>query len=272
MRLLDRYRGFALDLDGTVYLGDRLLPGAREAIEAIKSQGGAIVYLTNKPLDPSASYAGKLTSLGLPTTSGEVVSSLDALVAYMSSSHPGASVLCISEPLVAESLEHAGMTVLGLGEAESADVVAVSFDRTFDYPKLHAAYRAVRAGATIVATNPDPYGPTPDGGLPDCAAMLAAIEACTGATAEAIVGKPSTQMARAMLDRLDLPADQVLLVGDRLETDVRMAVDSGVDVALVTSGVANRVEAVGSEHPPTYVLDGLGDLLSVEDLRVENGS
>ena len=88
--------------------------------------------------------------------------------------------------------------------------MVVSFDRTFDYEKLNAAFRAVRYhGAAIVATNPDPYCPTPEGGLPDCAAMLAAIEACTGARAEAVVGKPSVHMARALLDRLGLPPEDV---------------------------------------------------------------
>jgi NagD protein len=260
--LVSRYRGFVLDLDGTVYLGDRLLPGARETVEALRDAGASILYMTNKPLDPSADYAEKLTGLGLPTAPCEVVSSLDALVGYLTATHPGARALCVSEPLVAETLTGVGLTVVGYDEAETADVVVVSFDRTFDYAKLHAAFRAVNAGAVIVATNPDRYCPTPDGGLPDCAAMLAAIEACTGAHAEAVVGKPSPQMVAAMLDRLGLPADQVLIVGDRLETDVRMAREAGVDVALVASGATTREAAMAADPRPTYVLDGLGDLMT----------
>lgn len=270
MSLVDRYRGFVLDLDGTVYLGDHLLPGAKTAVEAIREAGRPTLFMTNKPLEPSAAYAEKLTLLGLPTDPADVVSSLDALVGYMTLTHPGARVLCVTEPLVAETLTGAGMKVVGLDEAESADVVAVSFDRTFDYAKLHAAFRAVGEGAVIVATNPDPYCPTPEGGLPDCAAMLAAIEACTGAGAEAVVGKPSPQMVATMLDRLGLPPDEVLIVGDRLETDVRMARAAGVDVALVVSGVATRSEAMAADPAPTYVLEGLGDLTSVEHLPEES--
>jgi NagD protein len=268
--LVDRYRGFVLDLDGTVYLGDSLLPGARRAVEAVREAGASILFMTNKPLEPSSAYAEKLTRLGLPTEPGEVISSLDSLVGYLGATHPRTRVLCVSEPLVAETLAGAGMTVVGLDEAESAEVVVVSFDRTFDYPKLHAAFRAVGAGAVIVASNPDRYCPTPEGGLPDCAAMLAAIEACTGAVAEAVLGKPSPQMVAAMLDRLGLPTEQVLIVGDRLETDVRMARESGVDVALVVSGVTTRDQALTADPAPTYVFDGLGDLTSAEYVPYES--
>ena len=270
MSLVSRYRGFVLDLDGTVYLGDRLLPGARRTVEAIRADGRSILYMTNKPLDPSATYAEKLTHLGLPTAPEEVISSLDALVGYLIATHPGARVLCVSEPLVAETLTEAGLTVVGRDEAESAEVVVVSFDRTFDYAKLHAAFRAVGAGAVIVATNPDRFCPTPEGGLPDCAAMLAAVEACTGVSAEAVVGKPSPQMVAAMLDRLAMPTEDVLIVGDRLETDVRMAREAGVDVALVISGATTRTAAATSDLIPTYVLEGLGDLMSAEFVPYES--
>ena len=122
------------------------------------------------------------------------MTAVDALVRYLHAHHAGRAVLLIAEEPVTARLRDEGFPIAG---PEDADVVVVSFDRTFDYAKLHAAYRAVRErGAAIVATNPDPYCPTPDGGLPDCAAMLAALEACTGARAEAIVGKPSRAHGR----------------------------------------------------------------------------
>jgi HAD superfamily hydrolase (TIGR01450 family) len=260
--LLDRYRGFVFDLDGTVYLGDELLPGARGAIETIRAANRAILYVTNKPLDPPSAYAAKLTRLGVPTAADEVISSLDALLAYLLEFHPQANVLCISEPLLATTLAEHGFGLVTPDEAERADIVAVSFDRTFDYVKLHAAFRAVAAGAEIVATNPDRYCPTPEGGLPDCAAMLAAIEACTGRQAAAVVGKPSAAMAQSILARLGLAAADILMVGDRLETDVAMARNAGIDAALVLSGATSREAALRAEPAPTYVLDGLEDLVA----------
>lgn len=260
MTLTTRYRGFVLDLDGTVYLGEELLPGSRETISALRDAGAGLLYLTNKPLESGASYADKLTALGLPTDPNEIVTSLDALVGYMTDHHPGAPVLCVSEPLVATTMAAAGFEIVDLDRAEKASAVVVAFDRTFDYPKLHAAFKAVRNGAVIVATNPDRFCPTPDGGLPDCAAMLAAVEACTGEKAEAVVGKPSAQMMETILRRLHLPPHEVLMVGDRLETDVAMARRAGVDAALTLSGATTAQEAARADPPPTFVLNNLGDL------------
>ena len=263
MSLIDCYEGFIFDLDGTVYLGEELLPGAVEVVEAIRRADRQIIYLTNKPLEPSAAYAAKLTRLGLPTPEGDVVSSLDSLVQYMIRMHPSAPTLCVSEPLVAETLEKSGFPVVSVDNPEEAAVVVVSFDRTFDYRKLHAAFRAVRAGAVIVATNPDPYCPTPDGGLPDCAAMLAAVEACTGEISEAIVGKPSDHMAAALLTRLGLSPERVLLVGDRAQTDVAMAHSAGMDSCLVLTGATGREAALLANPPPTYLANEIGSLLSM---------
>lgn len=263
MSLIDHYNGFVFDLDGTVYMGDELLPGALATVEEVRRAGRRILYLTNKPLEPSAAYAAKLTRLGLPTAADEVVSSLDALVGFLTLRYAGAPVLCISEPLVSDTLRAAGFRIVPIGKAELAAVVVVSFDRTFDYAKLYAAYRAVRAGAVIIATNPDRYCPTPDGGLPDCAAMLAAVEACTGATAEAVVGKPSSQMAHTLLDRIGTPAELVLLVGDRAETDVAMARRAGMHAALVLTGATTRVEALAANPAPTYLMESIGDLLTL---------
>jgi HAD superfamily hydrolase (TIGR01450 family) len=261
VNILDTYQGFVFDLDGTVYLGDYLLPGARDLISRMRDSGAPVLYLTNKPLESSSAYAEKLTRLGLPTSGDEVLSSLDAMVSYLHEAHPRATILPVSEPLLAKTLARHGFTVLEPAEAEHANVVAVSFDRTFDYAKLWAAFRAVNHGAVIVATNPDRYCPTPDGGLPDCAAMLAAIEACTGARAEAVVGKPSPHMAASILERLDLSADQVLMFGDRLETDILMARNAGMAGALVLSGVTDHAMARKADPAPTYVLNGLADLL-----------
>ena len=261
MRLVDRYAGFVFDLDGTVYLDDVVLPGAAEALAAVQELGAPHVFLTNKPLERSAFYAGLLRRLGISAADNQVVSSLDALVLYLGVSESGARILCVSEPLVIEVLREAGFVVVPHSEAESAEVVVVSFDRTFDYAKLHAAYKAVNAGARIIATNPDRFCPSADGGLPDCAAMLAAVEACTGVTAEAIVGKPSRHMAAAVLDRLGLPAERVLVVGDRLATDIAMAAAAGMASALVLSGDSQVDDLAASKFKPGFLLDTIGGLL-----------
>ena len=259
MRAPERlFDGYLFDLDGTVYLGDELLPEAKETLGELKARSN-VVYLTNKPLETPADYAAKLTRLGVETRPEEVISSTDALLLYLGRHAPKARLFVVGEPPLIQLLSLAGYEVAQ--EAGVVDVVIVSFDRTFDYRKLKISFDAVRGGARIVATNPDAYCPTPDGGLPDCAAMLAAIEASTGAHAEAIVGKPSPHMAAALLERLGVPARDTLLVGDRLTTDVRMANEAGMASALILTGATGLEEVLGSPDRPDYVIEHLGDLL-----------
>jgi HAD superfamily hydrolase (TIGR01450 family) len=255
-----RFAGYAFDLDGTVYLGETLLPRAAETIEEIRAGGGRVVFVTNKPLQSAAEYAAKLTDLGIAATTADVVTALDSLLLYLGERHPRARLLAVAEPLVEATLSEAGHTVVG--DPAEAEVVVVSFDRTFDYAKLEAAYRAVRHhGAAIIATNPDPFCPTPEGGLPDCAAMLAAIEACTGARAEAVLGKPSEEMGRALLERLGTAPADAALVGDRISTDIAMGQRVGMAGVLVLSGATDAAALAASEVRPSYVVEGIHQLL-----------
>lgn len=261
------FGGYVFDLDGTLYLGDGLLPGAADTLAAIRDHGSRVAFLTNKPLDTPATYAAKLTSLGIRAEAADVVTSTDALLRYLAGHAAGATILPVAEPLVVELLRGAGFAIADPGHPEDADVVVVSWDRTFDYDKLVAAFRAVRAGARIVATNPDPFCPTPDGDLPDCAAMLAAIEASTGAIAEAVVGKPSRHMAETLLDRIALAPSDTVLVGDRLGTDIRMANEAGMASALVLTGVTTPASLAATAFVPDYVLDGVSQILPPDRLE-----
>lgn len=259
MSLPPQFAAYAFDLDGTICLGDELLPGAAETIAALRDSGARVVFVTNKPLNSSSDYAEKLTALGIPATRDDIVTAIDALVDYLSAHHGGRRLLLVAEPLLYEELAAAGFDITD--DPERTDVVVVSFDRTFAYDKLLAAFRAVHDhGATIVATNPDAYCPTPDGGLPDCAAMLAAIEACTGARAEAIVGKPSRYMASALLERLGADPEQLAVVGDRLTTDVAMGQRVGAKGILVLTGATTAAAATESPISADYVIDSLDQL------------
>jgi HAD superfamily hydrolase (TIGR01450 family) len=254
------FDGYAFDLDGTVYLGDDALPGAVDAIARLRASGKPVVFVTNKPLETAAEYAEKLTKLGIASSETDVVTAVDSLVSYLRKYHAAAELLTVAEHSLQEVLVGAGFSLTT--DPAKAEVVVVSFDRTFDYQKLDAAYRAVKLhGAVIVATNPDPYCPTPDGGLPDCAAMLAAIEACTGARAEAVLGKPSHYMVDTVLERLGVPAGQTAMVGDRLLTDMMMAEQTGMVGVLVLSGATTARDVELSPVQPRYVIDDLSQLL-----------
>ncbi len=256
------YRGYVLDLDGTVYLGETALPGAVEALAAIRAAGSRVVFLSNKPLEPADAYAAALRSMGIAADRREVITSLDALVAYLGDHPERSAILPISEPLIEAVLVDAGHVVSH--DPRVADVVVVSWDRTFTYEKLERAFRAVRNGARIVATNPDPFCPTPDGGLPDCAALLAALEVSTGSRAEAVVGKPSRHMSAVALERIGVPAADVVMVGDRLLTDVAMARDAGMVAALVLTGATTDADLAAAAVQPDLVLADLGELIPSE--------
>jgi HAD superfamily hydrolase (TIGR01450 family) len=254
------FSGYVIDLDGTVYLGDEALPGAVETLARIRAAGARVVFLTNNPLRSAASYADMLSGLGVQAAEREIVTPLSVLTGYLRQRYPGAAALTIAEPLVDLTLTAAGIAVTT--EPSEADVVVLSFDRTFDYAKLLRAFRAVRRhGAVIVATNPDPFCPTPDGGLPDCGAVLAAVEACTGTQAAAVLGKPGKEMAAEVRTRLGVPASDAAMVGDRLLTDVAMSRALGMTSILVLSGATGPGDLTTAAPRPDYVIDGLGDLL-----------
>jgi HAD superfamily hydrolase (TIGR01450 family) len=266
------FDGYAFDLDGTVYLGDAALPGAVETIGRIRQAGRPVVFVTNNTLHTAEDYAGKLQGLGVQATSADIVTATDALVSYLKTASPHGPLLVLGETPLLCTLSAAGFALTT--DAAVADVVVVSFDRTFDYAKLLAAYRAVRLhGARLVATNPDPYCPTPDGGLPDCAAMLAAVQACTGSVAEAVVGKPSLHMAAALLDRLGVAAAGAVMVGDRLSADMVMARNVGMTGVLVLTGATSPTDLAAAEPSrlPDYVIETLPELLLGVPIRPSSG-
>ncbi|MBN1977425.1 MAG: HAD-IIA family hydrolase [Anaerolineae bacterium] len=260
MAIIDRtFSGYVFDLDGTVYLGDALLPGAKHAVETLRALGSRVVFLSNKPLETRADYAAKLTRLGIPTSPDEVINSSWVMARWLAREAPGAALFVIGEQPLLDELREAGFRLTE--EPEEIAFVVASFDRTFEYHKLQVAFDAIRAGARFVATNADRYCPIPGGGLPDAAAAIGAIEGCTGVKVEVVVGKPSPITVRAILERLQLPASDCIIIGDRLETDVFMGLEAGMATAVVLTGVTTPELLAASEIQPDYVLSRLDELL-----------
>ncbi|MFQ5828556.1 MAG: HAD-IIA family hydrolase [Candidatus Methylomirabilia bacterium] len=252
------YSGWLFDLDGTVYRGEELIPGAQEVIRALRESGRRVVFLSNKPIQTREEYAKKLTRLGIPTEPGHVVNSSLVLARYLARHDPGASCFVIGElPLIAELRAH------GLHVREAPDVgwVVIAFDRTFTYAKLNTALQAVRRGARLIATNPDRTCPTESGEIPDCAGMMAAVEAVTGAEVEVVAGKPSPLILEAALEVLALPAVACVIVGDRIETDIAMGRALGVGTILVLSGVTRPEDSRVGELPQDHVLRSVREIL-----------
>lgn len=254
------HRGWLFDLDGTVYRGEALIPGADATIAALRAAGRRVVFLSNKPLQTRADYARKLTKLGIPTAADEVLNSSIVLARHLAVLDPGAPVFVIGEPpMIAELAAH-GFEVRS---DHRVRWVVIAFDRTFDYAKLDTALQAVRrSNARLIATNPDRTCPTEDGEIPDCAGMIAAVEAVTGREVEAIVGKPSPIILEVALAALGVTAADAVMVGDRIETDIVMGKRLGLGTVLVLSGITAAGDARIGEVGPDLVLPSIRELLT----------
>src|SRR5437764_6851674 len=203
-------RGWLFDLDGTIYLGPHLIPGADATIAALRAAGRRIVFLSNKPLETRADYARKLTALGIPAAADDVLNSSLVLARHLATLDRGAPVFVIGEPPLIDELRAHGFEVR---PDHHVRWVVIAFDRTFDYAKLNTALQAVRQGARLLATNPDRTCPTEAGEIPDCAGMTAAVEAVTGRAVEVVVGKPSPIILEVALERLGVEARECVIVG-----------------------------------------------------------
>jgi arabinose operon protein AraL len=252
------HRGWLFDLDGTVYVGEALVPGAAETVAALRGDGRRVAFLSNKPLQTRADYAAKLTRLGVPAVGEDVINSSLVLVRHLATLDAGAPVFVIGEPpLVAELAAH-GFEVRS---DHRVRWVVIAFDRTFDYAKLNMALQAVRHGARLIATNPDRTCPVEGGEIPDCAGMTAAVEAVTGKTVEVVVGKPSPIILEVALERLGVPRRDAVIVGDRIETDIVMGKRLGLATVLVLSGVTRADDPRVAEIAPDLVLPSIRDLM-----------
>ena len=145
-------------------------------------------------------------------------------------------------------------------EPKEIEYVVVAFDRTFDYRKLNIAFQAIKLGAHFVATNPDRTCPVEGGEIPDCAGMIAAIEAVTGKKVEIIVGKPSPIMIQAALEVMGLKPGDCILIGDRLETDIKMGKESGIATGIVLTGVTDEKTLKETSIPPDFVFQTISDV------------
>jgi len=253
------FSGYIFDLDGTIYRGEKLIPGAGETIERLKSLSKKIVYLSNKPLQTREDYASKLTRLGIPTQPDEVINSSLVMARWLSTEKPGATIYVIGEIPLVEELVRAGFRISE--KAGEIQYVIASFDRTFDYRKLNIALQALKKGAHFVATNPDRTCPVEGGEIPDCAAVIGAVEGTTGKKVEAVVGKPSDIMIRVAVDDMGLRPQDCVLVGDRLETDMVMGKKAGMATALVLTGVTNLEMVRRSDIRPDYVWESVAEII-----------
>lgn len=254
------YAAAILDLDGTVYRGDALLPGAAGSVELLRDRGLEVLFVTNKAIERRDDYSEKLTRLGVPTSREEVINSGWVTAEYVAERHPGVRAYVLGEDPLIEEFDRVDVPVV---REEPGDLLVASMDRGFTYRKLELAMLTLDGGAPFVATNPDRTCPTEDGAIPDAAGMIGAVEGVTGRTVDAMLGKPSSRMVETALDSLSVDPADCLMIGDRLETDIRMGNRAGMTTVLVLTGVTDRSTLADADVSPDHVLESIAEIETV---------
>jgi glycerol 3-phosphatase-2 len=256
----DEFDGFLVDLDGVVWVGRELVPGSVEALRALNEAGKEIVFVTNNPARPPATYAERLRGAGVAAADDRVVTAGVATARLtVERVGAGAGAFVIGAPAFHETCAEAGLELLDGEGAHSAAAVVVSGHRCFGYEELLTATLALQGGAQLFATSRDPTLPMPGGDWPGTGSILAAVETASDAQAE-IGGKPERHLfdqARALIGN----AERVAMVGDRIASDIEGGRRAGLATILVLSGASSREEAGAVDPPPDLIIDDLAGLL-----------
>lgn len=241
------------DLDGTLYVGRTPIPGAAEKVRELQERGLKVLALTNAATTSRERVSKRLGEMGFALGKGCIYTSAYVLACYIREKLPGKKVLIVGEAGMGEELEETGVEVVESG----GDIVAAGLDRKFDYARLSIALSELERGAEFLATNADATYPTERGNLPGAGSIVAAIEAASKRKA-LIVGKPNPYTLELIMREQGLESAEILMVGDRIETDIRFAKDCGMKSALVLSGASGKKDA--GEIVPDYIFDSVAGL------------
>ena len=259
----ERIKVFALDMDGTVYLDENWIDGAREFLERIWESGRDYVFLTNNSSKDPQTYVAKLGRMGLFVDQDRIVTSGQATIWYLKREYPGKKVFLLGNDLLKHEFEEEGIELT----EEGAEVAVLGFDTSVDYRKLCIMCDLVRSGLPYIATHPDFNCPTATGFIPDAGALAELIHASAFRYPDRVIGKPNTDISDYLIDRLkkrlgrEVERDEIAMVGDRLYTDIAAGVNAGLHTILVLSGEATLKDAEASEVRPELIYDSVDGLL-----------
>jgi 4-nitrophenyl phosphatase len=255
--ILTNIKGLILDMDGVLWRANQPIGSTPAIFERIRMLGLKVVLATNNATRSVPQYLERMRSLGVELETWQIVNSAQATARYLKTRFPqGGGVYIIGEGGLISTLMEAGFSLI----EQDPLAVVVAMDRGLTYDKLRIAAKGIRSGALFIATNTDPTFPTPEGLVPGAGAIVAAVETATNIQAM-IIGKPSPAMYHLALERLALPADKVLAVGDRLTTDIDGGQAAGCPTALVLSGVTGLAEVEAWSHPPDIIAQDLTEIL-----------
>ena len=253
---------FLFDLDGTIYLGNELIDGARELLSLLKKQGKSYCFLTNNSSKSPGAYLDKLSGFGITVNPENLVTSTDVLIYYLNRAMPRASLYPVGTKALEEELRKAGFNLVHeYRDDPLVDSVVVGFDTTLHYQKLFEATRYIRKGVPYIATHPDLNCPLEEGvQMPDCGAIIAFIEASTGIAPAEIAGKPNPLVIDYLVETRGLKRNRAAIVGDRLYTDIQLGKNGKIRSILVLSGETTKEDLHGAAIKPDYIFAGVKEL------------
>ena len=254
--LLDPIKLFVLDMDGTFYLDENIIPGSLDFIQKVRDTGRSFLFFTNNSSRTPEKYMERLARMGCPIGREQIMTSGDVTIRYLKANHPGRTVYLMGTESLRGSFADAGIP---LAEDEQPDIVVAAFDMELTFHKLERACTYIRRGALFLATHPDVNCPTADGFIPDCGAFCAAITLSTGAKPR-YLGKPSAETVDMVLDQTGFRREEVAFVGDRLYTDVAVGVNNGARGLLVLSGETKEADIPASPVQPDGVFRDLKEM------------
>ena len=252
---MKQYKNYLMDMDGVLVRGKTPIPGAPELIDELNARGVQYLVLTNNPMYTPRDLAHRLQTAGLQVPSDRIFTSAIATARFLQRQRPNGKAFVIGESGLTDAIHNTGYVMT----ETNPDYVVLGETHGYNISQITKAVRLIAAGARFVATNPDPSGPTEDGIAPACGAMAALIKEATG-VAPFFVGKPNPYMMRSALNYLGAHSEETIMIGDRMDTDIVGAVSSGLDTALVLTGVTRREEIERFPYQPTYVLDSIGNV------------
>ncbi|WP_458207696.1 HAD-IIA family hydrolase [Haladaptatus sp. NG-SE-30] len=252
------YRGAVLDVDGTLVRGNDPLPGVREGVTTLREAGIDLLLFSNNPTQPPEHYVDRLGTHNVAIDANQVLTSALVTAEFLETEHAECDLFVVGETYLCDLLKERGFTLRNTPDA--ADVVVASIDREFDYETLTEAFWALEDGATFVGTDPDVTIPASKRFVPGTGAILNAISGVADREPDHVLGKPSREAGAAALDHLGIPAEDCLLVGDRLDTDIALGDRLGMTTVLVHSGVTSSDDLAGAGVQPDYVIDSFGEI------------
>ncbi|MNH92227.1 Arabinose operon protein AraL [compost metagenome] len=255
------FDGYFFDLDGTILLGEQVLPGVIDTLAILRKLGKKIYFLSNTTTRTRGDCLDRLQKLQVEVYLEEIVTAAFTAAIYLRESELQPTVFVVGESAMFSELEEQG--VKHTSNPLEATHVLVGMDLHFKYETIHQAMKALRHGAALIAANPDPNCPIVGDVIPDTWSMVKAIEAASGVSPQAVIGKPSKYYADKVLEWSGLPSERCLMVGDRLETDILFGSMHGLNTALVLTGVASESDMNQSPVQPDYVWTSMEQLLAM---------